>query len=86
MPAHHSIVFAHILLQSACLAPGCCFDWEVVLETDCEFLCREGCASFASQQQYQSFVGGLCAMSDMTTHATDNGPSNRRPVLRRKRV
>lgn len=45
---------------------------------------RQGCSTFASRQQYQSFVGGLTTMSEMATDAANSLHPRRKPLLRRK--
>jgi len=48
------------------------------------YFCRQGCSTFASRQQYQSFVGGLTTMSEMATEAANSLHARRKPFLRRK--
>ncbi|KAL3135979.1 hypothetical protein ABBQ32_007020 [Trebouxia sp. C0010 RCD-2024] len=46
---------------------------------------RQGCSSFASQQQFHSYVGSMAALSEMTTDAANCRNSMRRSVVRRNR-
>ncbi len=84
-------------LLSSCMCHSvdlqCSSDWHafyVYSDTSYELqhslncFCRQGCSTFASRQQYQSFVGGLTTMSEMATDTANNLHVKRKTFLRRK--